>query len=323
MLYELAFTPDVFDADLVCNDIERQHELRELLRQLADVGLVANLDKDGWLRKVREVIDAWPDVKPRREIVACLDLLEKRRRLVRHPKRSGGSPVVDSQWFDLVRESHETNPFDWVVTGDRIGRGRLSKTETSVRISEVRASQKWQPRHSKTIAMCESEYRGILTPILRYAKRLELVDPYLSARDSQHSRIVWIAAELMGRRGSHPHPGEIWVNTTLEGEQTRDAKLALDRWESTIKRMKHESVIPHIFKVIIWRSDLGDEGMHDRFLLTNQCGVSVPRGFDCYPEGTKRKTVWGLLDHTDHVDTRVAWDPQGRPSHVIGQREIK
>ena len=322
MLYELAFTPDVFDAQVNADDAEHRTELRGLLSQLSDLGMVANLDKQGWQRKVFECLKAWPNERYRSEIMACLNILADRNRLVRHPKRSSGPPVADSHWFDLVRESHKFLPFDWVVTGKRIGRGQISATESAVPVAEVRTSDKWQPRRSKTIAMCQSGYQSVLPPILRHAKRLELVDPYLSPRNSQHFSIVQVSAELMGRRGQHQQPGDIRINTTLKGEDIVDPNVALLRWEAAIRRLKSDLGVPHSFRVFIWRSDLGDAGMHDRYVLTNQCGISVPGGLDTYKERTSRKTVWSLLDHEDYLDARVTWDPQARPDDVLARREI-
>jgi hypothetical protein len=50
-LYEFAMTPDLFDASVANSDGRVSVILFELLRGIAENGLLANLHKDRWLRQ--------------------------------------------------------------------------------------------------------------------------------------------------------------------------------------------------------------------------------------------------------------------------------
>ena len=54
MLYEFAMTPDLFDASVANTNGSASIILVELLRGIAENGLLANLHKDRWLRHVTE-----------------------------------------------------------------------------------------------------------------------------------------------------------------------------------------------------------------------------------------------------------------------------
>jgi len=62
VLYEFAMTPDLFDASVINSDASARVILVELLRGIADNGLLANLHKDRWLRHISE--DRIPTLPP-------------------------------------------------------------------------------------------------------------------------------------------------------------------------------------------------------------------------------------------------------------------
>ncbi|MGI9860446.1 hypothetical protein SDD30_03545 [Moorella naiadis] len=95
MLYEFAMTPDLFDASRVNTDGTAGIVLVELLRGIAENGLLANLHKDRWLRHVTEarVSTLPPTLKDK--VMTCLKVLHDRHRLVRHPKCMSGDPSSD------------------------------------------------------------------------------------------------------------------------------------------------------------------------------------------------------------------------------------
>jgi len=54
------------------------------------------------------------------------------------------------------------------------------------------------------------------------------------------------------------------------------------------------------FEVSLWsgQQTSANEHIHDRFIITDQCGISVPRGLDIQSTSTK----WSLLDEEDRRD---------------------
>jgi hypothetical protein len=320
MLYELAITPDVFDPATVAEDAMHAVELRELLRELAVNGCIADLDKGEWGRLVSQCVEGW-DSGLRMDVVKCLNRLRDLNRLVRHPKRERGHPKDDLEWLDLVLESHRRTPFDWIVIGSRLC---LNGEEQDLQRSDVlgvRRSESWEARRrSISLRKCASEYRPVLNRLLRHAKRLEIVDPYLKANDG----FVGLCASEMGQRGHATLPGEIHFHLWMDGyTSNEDVQGAVDEWTESLSKIKHRNRAPHTFKINIWGRKANGPKMHDRFLLTNQCGIQAGWGFDCLAEDTSNQTTWTLLDEATWNERRLEFRPDLSPYKHLGERIVK
>ena len=62
--------------------------------------------------------------------------------------------------------------------------------------------------------------------------------------------------------------------------------------------------------------------MHDRFILTDQCGISVPGGLDCRTHSHANSTDWSLLDEDVRRRRWNEYDPAASLFKLIGNREI-
>jgi len=72
VLYEFAMTPDLFDASVANSDGSASIILVELLRGIAENGLLANLHKDRWLRYVTEKRTTTLSPALKDKVLACL-----------------------------------------------------------------------------------------------------------------------------------------------------------------------------------------------------------------------------------------------------------
>ena len=109
MLYEYSLIPDVFDSTLLYCSPEAAKDVSQLLRGIADNGLLADLHKGRWRDHIAALLGAIPNgapeegrSNPKDRIAACLKLLDDRNRLVRHPKRANGEPSSHREWLDLA-----------------------------------------------------------------------------------------------------------------------------------------------------------------------------------------------------------------------------
>jgi len=81
--------------------------------------------------------------------------------------------------------------------------------------------------------------------------------------------------------------------------------------------------VQHAVQVVVWGPDESGKSMHDRFLLTNQCGVMAGESFECKNESTKRKTTWTLLDKETWGERREDLIRDVGPYEWIAERSIK
>src|SRR5207247_1118448 len=102
-----------------------------------------------------------------------------RNRLVRHPRKPIVNVYDDVEWFELALESDLRVPFQAVVVGDALRSPRLELGGTIVDIADALDSTVWAPyRVSRKLGRTPGAYRDALTPVLRHAKKVQLVDQH-------------------------------------------------------------------------------------------------------------------------------------------------
>lgn len=324
MLYEFAMTPELFDASVQGTDGSAGVILVELLRGMAENGLLANLHKDRWLRHVTEKKATTLSPALRDKIFACLSVLDGRHRLVRHQKRMSGDPACDMDWLNLALESHQRIPFHAIVLSQPLIDGCGQECEALVEFFGSLDSAHWNGRRKRTLSLTKSDtdYRVALAPILRHAKSLSLIDPWLNSHESRYFDTVTICSNIMGRRGHARLQGRIDVHAEARKQKPdgRSVTDYIDAWERKLRPLV--ATDRHRFRVFLWESLPGSESMHDRFILTDQCGISTPGGLDCRTRSHANSTDWSLLDEDVRQRRWNEYDTPASPYKLLGNREV-
>ena len=324
VLYEFAMTPELFDASVANTDGRAGVILVELLRGIAENGLLANLHKDRWLRHVTEKRATTLSPALRDKVFTCLSVLHDRHRLVRHPKCMSGDPGTDMDWLNLVLESHQRIPFHAIVLSQPMIDNCGQECDALVEFFGSLDSVQWNGRRKRSLTLTRSDagYRAALAPILRYAKSLSLIDPYMNSHESRYFDTVSICSNVMGQRGYARLQGRIHIHAE-EGKQKpygRSLTDYLDAWEQKLRPLVVAD--GHRFKVFLWESIPGSESMHDRFILTDQCAISTPGGLDCRTHSHANSTDWNLLDEDVRQHRWNEYDPPMSPFKLLGDREV-
>jgi hypothetical protein len=325
VLYEFAMTPDVFETSVVDGDPTLGVVLVQLLRGMCDNGLIANLHRDRWARHVKE--DHLTRLSPalRDKVIACLNTLHDRHRLVRHPRRMQGDPTADGEWLELALESHRRIPFHSII----LSKALLSECgDSNIVLAELSAaldSPQWQSRRrSFTLTKCDADYRAALAPILRHARTLTLIDPYMSCCDSRFFNTVKICIDLLGQRGHAVLPACIHIHAGNPQDiyyHPESVVNCLSVWEQYLRPLM-DTQHPHHFKVFLWEAYPGRETFHDRYILTDQCGISIPSGLDCRVDSAPNSTTWSLLDEEDRKRRLQDFDPATSSFRLSGERDV-
>ncbi len=317
-------TPNLFDASVIEPDPRASVILVEILKGIAENGLLANLHKDRWLRHVREHRVSTLPTSLRDRILTILNLLHDRHRLVRHPKRQVGDPATDFDWLQLALDSHHRIPFQGILLSQDLIDGCGHNCDAFVEFLGALDSQRWDTRRSRTLTLkkCEADYRGALAPLVRHAKVVQLVDPYLNAYETRYFKTVDICSELMGQRVQERLTGRIDIHAEAKRQKPdgHTVEQHLDAWEDKLRPLVARD--HHRLRIHLWECRLGDESMHDRFILTDQCAVSVPGGLDCRAHSHANSTDWTLLDEAARTQRWGDYDPATSPFHRVGYREI-
>jgi len=326
LFYEYAITPDVFDSGYVSSDPRLEIILPELLKGICENGMIANLNKGGWIKHLengRIPVIAQQDLKDK--ILRYFTLLKDRNRLVRHPKASNGDPTTDIDWLNIALESHRLIEFDNIISSQQLLNSCGITCNKFTEALKVLSSPQWEGRkRTLTLASCEPYYRPVLDPVLRHAKSLTIVDPYFSPHSQKFIDFLKICIDQMGQRGTSILPGRIHIHagdpfTDRDNPEMVDNRLA--SWESILKTL-YPSSIPHKIKVFLRTKKQNGKKFHDRFILTDQCCIDIPMGTDMFGASTPQSTTWCLLDDDDRQIKADEIAPAMNIYALLGERQL-
>ncbi|HRH40157.1 MAG TPA: hypothetical protein PKY82_00840 [Pyrinomonadaceae bacterium] len=298
MLYEFGITPDTFDHPNYRTHRQNEVSIIQLLRGVIENGLIADLHKGRWLEDVfnSRVSSLSPGLKDK--IESCLKILNDRHRLVRHPK-CPNNPACDADWFNLLLESDNKINFYEVITGDDFFLQNDFSDDRFTVLSEILDSVLWlDRRRTLDLERTETKYREVFTSVLRHAKTLDIVDPYINPVDERWTKTISLLSDLMGKRHSERLVGRIRIHTNEDQISNSDIDTSPDfhiaQWKSFLEELNAKD--KHGFEIIYWRVKNRGEQFHDRHIITNQCGISVPNGLDLPNRVNPGTTDISLLD---------------------------
>lgn len=311
MLYNFAIMPDVFD-QLTINDTNREGVIVvELLRGLVKNGLLANLHAGQWLTEVLRLQNddkKSPDVRDKIRI--CLELLQSRNRLVRHPKGSHREENDDFRWLFWALERHRSeaaNQFHGIVASEEHVAFSGMADDALVALPQALDSPCWQNRpRSVRFPKTDIELRKHMSLLLRYANRVTLIDPYMSCRKDRFFDTVQQCSALLGKHDGSQDSGLIRIHAgdPQQDSQTDHQETAAERlacWEQALKPVVAQN--RHSFQVTLWANRSDGKHFHDRYIITDQCGIDTPGGLDFTTDATRANlSGWRLLEHDEIVD---------------------
>ncbi len=335
MLYHFAITPEAFEPEAINETRPAGIVLVELLRGMADNGLLANLHAGEWMTHVRRS-QAHKDLPAhvRDRIESCLSVLHNRNRLVRHPAGSADFDGDDFRWLHWSIERHrddKDNPLSAVFSSDDYVELSELEDDILIQLSVALDADCWIGRkRSIRFTKTESELRSHLAPIVRYAQRVTLIDPYMSCREGRFFETIQHCADLLGKRDGCHSPGTIHIHAgdpeSLGPAEYRESKDdRLNRWERALVPVARHT--GHSFRVFVWKRKPGGKTFHDRYIITDQCGIDAPGGLDFLPdtdEGRANTTTWSLLD-ADQLRAILLeeFHHQKSPYKYLGSRHVK
>jgi len=332
MLYHYAITPEVFEPWAINGMTPAGVVIVELLRGMCDNGLLADLHAGNWMTHVRRYLQQSgipPAVSDR--IKACLEVLHSRNRLIMHPAGTGVFENDDYRWLRWSLERHRAKPLSAVFSSDDIVELSGISDEILVQLSIALDADCWTCRQrSARFTKTESNLRRWLAPILDYAQKVTLIDPYMTCRQDRFFNTVQHCADLFGHRDGKVVPGAIHIHAgdpeSVGPEELRESKNdRLARWKAALRPVVNQW--RHTFRVFLWKRKPGGRTFHDRYLVTDQFGINAPGGLDFLPdedEGRANTTTWSVLE-TEQIKSIVheEFHHQKSPYEYLGSVDVK
>ena len=310
LLADYAITPDVFDESSYSNAGECEARLDTIREVMLNEGLVRDLRDGAWQGLF--LSDARPWHRRGLEIVKKL---QKQGRLVRHPRAIPDPPEDDGGWCAEALATHRARPLSGgVIVTERIKKDH-PREPLVARIDRLSSAPWWAARSpSVTLARTLEDYKRHLDPVLRHANLLVFIDPHLDPEKRQYREFGALLAHAGNRK---PAPRIEIHRVCYEG--SGDSREFPMRGDSDYFKRRFRDRLGETLRaaglsaeVLVW------DHFHDRYLISNIIGISLPNGFDT-TANPNSVTRWGRLGRNDRDDVRREFNSTGR-KHKLGDR---
>lgn len=312
LLADYAITPDVFDETSYSTADECAARIETIREAMLTEGVVRDLRDGAWSRvfltehgrrrKPAALIDAKDDAPVRpwhRRGVEIVRELHNQRRLVSWPAASLQPPADDGDWCAEALATHDDQPLSGGVIVTKSVKDRYAAEAVVARIDKLSSASWWAERSPSTrLPRTLDAYKQHLDPVLRWSKSLMFIDPYLDPERRDYR----VFPTLLRRAGGHVPAPLIEIHRGLPRDE------APGSLEGRFRRVLAEPLrrAGLRVRVFIWRRT--EPPFHDRYLISNLIGISLPYSFNV-GEG---ETTWTRLGRKDRDDIQREFDEANR-----------
>ncbi|EKS8379612.1 hypothetical protein QC477_005140 [Bacillus cereus] len=318
MLYELALTPELFNKDKLKSRSFELVVLDTAFKEILKNGILANLDNENWIIDVKARLDKLePSVRDK--FIQLLNHLKDHKRIVTYPSNEI-KPIDDFGWLKHTLKTHEMTPFYSIISSLD---DKDFKDSRLILLENLFDTPLWSERKEEIdLFQRESDYKLNLSPILRHARTVHLIDPYMSL-ESRFFKTLELCIELLQKKSVRIH-----IHCSLPFDYKQELKFNdrvkayLKEWEGKIKQLIAENNSrSDIFRVCLWTRIKEQQKFHDRSIITDQCGIGIEGGLDVYNYSTK--TTWHLLQPETIKRRRDDVTKGLSPYRFLGEKQIK
>lgn len=293
LLADYAITPDVFDSTSYSSEEVCGLHLSTIRRVMMDEGLVRDLSGGEWRRLFVNHGRTW-----HRRAKEIVKKLATHGRLIETAAELPTTPTEDRRWCAEALATHQRARMEGGIIVTRPVKDAYPRQPLVERIDRLARAPWWtQGDPSARLDRKLADYREHLGLILRCANSLQFIDPHLDPRQDRYSDFVELLVSA-GRRSPAPqieihrvcYSGPPRARTFPDFKSVFRNKLTNDLRRAGLSA-----------QVFIW------DDFHDRYLISNLIGISLPNGFDT----TKRPddvTTWTRLGRDDRDDVQREFD---------------
>jgi hypothetical protein len=320
VLRDFALTPDVFDPVVLDGDPAAGRALVRLLEGMQLFGVLANMHRGAWAKHVREARASELSPSMQRDVVELLEELDRRNRIVRFPKSTGGDPTKDEDWLRIALEYNHAAPFTAVIVSELL-RTAVGTTPEILELCAATASPIWKAcSHDMAVRPERAEFERALRPLLRHAESVTVVDRYLSPHKQEFRTTVemcsqFLRADTTRRIRLHARDPRDFTGTEYEAVDDR-----LNAWGDFLLPLAQAR--PRRFEVYLWGEKYGGRIWHDRYIFTEQAGVTAPGGLQCHSGPGWPASDWSLMSLALAEERLRDFDLATSPFNFVGGVEV-
>lgn len=280
MLKEICITPQVFDSEHINNS--NWKDLKNLLENIESSGYIVGPNNKDWIKVALQNISKL-EQKLKDKFNAIFDILKDRQRIVGHPK-SFINPLHEDDWINIIKELDDIRPFHSIIATKSFSQNSISLDN----LENMNISEKFGLTGSKHFLKTQHELEKIFIPLLSYAKKVTIIDPYFDISAKRYKDTInAIAKSFMERRGAKEN-GTIIINCSSKMMENNDLK----NWQTSINNIFKN--YNHIITINVWDRKIDSLKLHDRYIITNQSGLVSAAGTD---KDDYQQSEWSIKDY--------------------------
>lgn len=281
---EVSFTPHIFSKEYTLIDPRRRlGKLIQILENMQDSGIIIGLDKCEWIKEINQFIDAYDD-DDKIDLHKQFENLDKRNRITTFPQVFDRS-LNENEWIAQAAILNDIRSLDLLVSTVE---HKIAKKIEMIDSSEYRYSG------AKIIVQTENNMKDIIAPILAYAEIATIIDPYFDLSKTRYADALKIICECLGNHHGHHEKSIIDIHTSVKPLTDKndifDWKFA-NPWVQQLQ--KFEQQFGHTISIHVWEDHKKTDEWHDRWIITNQCGITIGKGSDI---SNSTDSTWGIIE---------------------------
>jgi hypothetical protein len=281
LLSEYALTPDIFDVTSYSSEEVCDVRLQNLKEVLISEGLVRDLRDGEWFAQFSNIDRPWSK--------RCKELLRKlaqHNRLRQIPPMLKIKPNSDCEWCHEAVASNNSIPLSGIISSANTVND-FTKEPLVAPINQLAITPWWVDR-STSVRLSRSidSYKQHLRLVLDCANSIMLIDPYINPTLPHYRDFLALLVEAGGRA---PLPLiEIHRVCYFNSSDKRDLHSESE-WKDMFSSWKESLQNAGIaVEMYIW------DDFHDRYLISDLVGISVPWGFST-TQDSQSITTWTRL----------------------------
>ncbi len=285
MLDEYVIIPDVFDPGAYSNAAFIEMLLPHLKEPLLCEALVRDLCDGGWAKFCEQ-----NSGNLHRLCKEMIRKLAQNNRLRRYPSQGSDQPMSPSEWCREGIAGHGLSPVTGIIAAHTT-KQTFSDHAGVASIEKLAGTPWWQRRSSSvTLDRKTGAYSHVLQPVLAQARSLMFIDPNLDPSSRNYREFSRLLDTSLQR---DPAPRIEFHRSFCRGDGAGRTFPTRDDWiaafQSLDQALRALGLTAEVF---------GWDDFHDRYLISDVIGLSVPAGFDItYPPDDL--TTWTRLGRAD------------------------
>ena len=306
LLADYAITPDVFDTTSYSTEEVCALHLGIVGEVMRSEGLVRDLRAGAW--RALFAGDERPWHLRAKELVKSL---AKQSRLIAVPGELPDVPIGDQGWCQEALATHASSPLTGGVIVTQPIKDAYRYDTLVASIDRLDRGPWWRNRSESTrLTRTIAAYQQNLDVILRHANSLCFIDPYLDPTKTRYAGF----ADLLVAAGRRALAPQIEIHRKIgPGHSPRVVQqLNLDFRGTLTTKLQQAGLRA---KVFVW------DDFHDRYLISNLVGISLPNGFDTSNDPTE-ETTWARLGSRERDDIQREFDPASNRHTLHGKFTI-